>query len=54
MREGPLPDVLEWLTYAAASHEREDWAPWDGDERVFIAKWTRGPRGVWRRWLRMY
>ena len=54
MREGPLPDVLEWLTYAAASCEREDWTPWDGDERAFTAKWTRGPRGVWRRWLRLY
>ena len=54
MREGPLPDVLEWLTYAAASYECEDWTPWDGDERAFTAKWTRGPRGVWRRWLRIY
>ena len=54
MREGPLPDVLEWLTYAAASYECDDWTPWDGDERVFTAKWTRGPRGVWRRWLRIY
>ena len=27
MRAGPLPDVLEWLTYAAAPFEREDWTP---------------------------
>ena len=50
--EAPLWEVFQWLTYAACLM-REDWKPWEGDERWFTVKWTRGSRGAWRRWVRV-
>ena len=54
LREIPLWDAFQWLTYAAACSERGDWTPWDGDTRYFSVKWTRGPRRAWRRWVRVF
>ena len=50
LQEVPLWNVFQRLTCTAALLERDDWKPWDGDERLFNLKWTRGPRGFWRRW----
>ena len=50
LQEVPLWDVFQRLTCTAALWERDDWKPWDGDERLFHLKWMRGTRSAWRRW----